>query len=135
MQRLAMPLQGGVAHLKFSTSIRSLPSSWICENRQYLDRDRSVQPSIARFVDDAHAASPKQRKNLVRAKLLADQRLGFFFRNHLGCQLQGRLFNETVSTTIIELEQGLHFLTQFFVAGTSVFKKTRPLTLFQLQSL
>ena len=48
--------------------------------------------------------------------------------DHLGCQLQGRLFNETIKP-----EQRLDFSTQLFVTAAGIFKEGSPAALFQLQ--
>ena len=53
--------------------------------------------------------------------------------DHLGCHLQGRLFNETISTTVIKLKQRLHLSTQLFVTAAGIFKESSPPALFQLQ--
>ena len=53
--------------------------------------------------------------------------------DHLGCHLQGRLFNETISTTVIKLKQRLHLSTQLFITGAGLLQERRPPALFQLQ--
>ena len=98
---------------------------------KYFDRHHTIQPAVSGFVDFSHSSCAERTQNVIRTKLLSEQRWRLVL--HYFRDLLHRRLPQKAPCFLVHGQQRFHFAAQARIPLAGLFKERRTLFLRNFQ--